>query len=57
MRECFKGHLSKLEIDACLDNLLNTSPPQIQVKQLNRAEGKPGPAAHLYSLAWANCSH
>ena len=51
MRECFKGHLSKLEIDACLDNLLNTSPPQIQVKQLNRAEGKPGPAAHLYSLA------
>ena len=51
MRECFKGHLSKLEIDACLDNLLNTSPPQIQVKQVNRAEGKPGPAAHLYSLA------
>ena len=51
MRESFKGHLSKLEIDACLDNLLNTSPPQIQVKQLNRAEGKPGPAAHLYRLA------
>lgn len=51
MRECFKGHLSKLEINACLDNLLNTSPPQIQVKQLARAEGKPGPSAHVYSLA------
>ncbi len=50
MRDCFKGHLSKLEIDACIDNLLKTSPPRIQVKQLPRAEGKPGPAAYVYSL-------
>jgi len=51
LRECFKGHLSKLEIDACLDHLLNTSPPQIHVNQIARVEGKPGPAAHVYSLA------
>lgn len=51
LRKCFKGHLSKLEIDACLDHLLNTSPPQIQVNQIARVEGKPGPAAHVYSLA------
>lgn len=51
LRECFKGHLSKLEIDACLDHLLNTSPPQIQIKQVPRVEGKPGPAALMYSLA------
>lgn len=50
LRECFKGHLSKVEIDACLNNLLNTSPPQIQVRQLARVEGKPGPSAHVYSL-------
>lgn len=50
LRECFKGHLSKVEIDACLNNLLNTSPPQIQVSQLARMEGKPGPSAHVYSL-------
>ncbi|MGV1045399.1 DUF3987 domain-containing protein [Limnohabitans sp.] len=51
LRGCFKGHLSKLEIDACLDYLLNTSPPQIQTRQLPRVEGKPGPAALMYSLA------
>ena len=50
-RECFKGHLSKLEINACLDNLLNTSPPQIKVMQLARVEGKPGPTALVYRLA------
>ena len=56
LRECFKGHLSKLEIDACLDYLLNTSPPKIQVKQPARVKGKPGPSAHVYSLFCANLS-
>ncbi len=51
LRECFKGHLNKLEIDACLDNLLNSSPPQILVKQIERIEGKPGPSALIYTPA------
>lgn len=50
LRDCFKGHLNKLDIDACLENLLSTSPPQIQVKQSVRVLGKPGPVAKVYSL-------
>ena len=51
VRKCFQGHLSKMEIDTCLDHLLGMSPPKIQVEVVARADGLPGGPARIYSLA------
>ena len=39
VRKCFQGHLSKVEIDACLDHLLGMSPPKIKVQVMARSDG------------------
>jgi hypothetical protein len=51
VRKCFQGHLSKVEIDACLDHLLGMSPPKIKVQVMARSDGLPGGPRRAYSLA------
>lgn len=51
VRKCFQGHLSKVEIDACLDHLLGLSPPKIKVQVMARSDGLPGGPRRAYSLA------
>lgn len=50
-RQCFKGHVAKGMLDQALDHLLTTTPPTIEVKELPRADNKPGAKTKRYQLA------
>jgi hypothetical protein len=51
---CFKGHLSKIELDRALDELLSTTPPLIEVETVSRVQGAGSPTK-FYKLA-ADCA-
>jgi hypothetical protein len=48
--DCFKGKLSKEQIDSCLDYLLSTTPPKIHVEWQQRPDDSPGSPTRFYSL-------
>lgn len=48
--ECFKGHVPKMQIDACLDNLLEATPPKICVQIIQRSVDAPGSQTRVYRL-------
>lgn len=52
---CFNGHKSKSLIDKALDELLTSSPAQIEVQTIPRPKGSPGTATKIYLLA-AKCA-
>lgn len=54
--ECFKGHKSKSLIDKALDELLVSSPAQIEVKTVPRPKDSPGTPTKIYQLP-ANCAN
>jgi hypothetical protein len=60
-RLCFKGHLSKINIDRTIDELLCASPPLIEVVTVPRINGNGSPTK-FYKLTAdsadsANCEH
>ena len=50
-RNCFQGHVSKSRIDAAIDELLASNPPQIQIETTPRPKGNPGSPTKKYKLA------
>jgi hypothetical protein len=56
---CFRGHTSKDKLDAAIDELLTTSPPQIEVETVARVKGESGPPTKYYKLVanYANCAN
>jgi hypothetical protein len=58
IKVCFKGHVSKDKLDAAIDELLTTSPPQIEVETVARAKGESGSSTKYYKLSAnsANCA-
>jgi putative DNA primase/helicase len=48
--ECFKGRVQKMQIDACLDNLLEATPPKICVQIIQRSVDAPGSQTRVYRL-------
>jgi hypothetical protein len=50
-RDCFGGHVSKMQIDAALDELLAETPPKIIVQAVPRSKGNPGASTKFYRLA------
>ena len=53
---CFNGHVSKVCIDAALDELLSSNPPQIIVDSVPRPKGSPGSPQKFYQIAGAKCA-
>ena len=60
---CFQKHATKARLDAALDELLSSNPPQITVESKPRAKGLPGNATKIYrvcaakSAKSAKCEH
>jgi hypothetical protein len=50
---CLKGHTSKTRLDAALDELLSSNPPQITVESVPRPKGSPGNATKIYQITGA----
>lgn len=48
--DCFQRHTSKSRIDAALDELLSSNPPQIKVETIPRKKDSPGSATKIYQL-------
>jgi len=59
VKVCFKGHVSKGQLDRAIDELLTASPPQIEVETIARAKGESGTATKYYKLVAnsANCAN
>jgi hypothetical protein len=49
--ECFQGHASKSTIDAAIERLLLSSPPQITVQPEPRIRGARGRQTNIYALS------
>lgn len=49
--ECLRGKVPKARIDACLERLLDCTPPKITVQWGERADGAPGAPLRVYRLA------
>lgn len=58
MKECFKGHMTKQNLDRAIDELLTASPPLIEVEATKREKGV-GSGTKYYKLAAnsANCEY
>lgn len=58
MKECFKGHITKQNLDRAIDELLTASPPLIEVEATKREKGV-GSGTKYYKLAAnsANCEY
>jgi len=48
--ECFRGKVSKIQIDASLEYLLGGTPPRISVQLVERQLGAPGTPTQVYRL-------
>jgi len=48
--KCFRGKVSKVRLDACLEQLLSATPPKISVQWSERADGAPGAPLRVYRL-------
>lgn len=48
--ECFRGHVSKVQIDAAIEGLLHTGPPRISVQIIPRPKMSPGKPTTVYRL-------
>ncbi|MBK9441393.1 MAG: hypothetical protein IPN53_08795 [Comamonadaceae bacterium] len=48
--DCFKGRITKAQIDACLDHLLTATPPKICVQVIQRSVDAPGSQTRIYRL-------
>jgi hypothetical protein len=48
--DCFKGRITKAQIDACLDHLLTATPPKICVQVIQRSVDAPGSHTRIYRL-------
>ncbi len=46
--ECFRGKVSKVRLDACLEHLLSATPPKVSVQWGERADGAPGAPLRVY---------
>lgn len=59
VKVCFKGHVSKAQLDRAIDELLTASPPQIEVETTPRKNGESGSATKYYQLVAnsANCAN
>ncbi|MDP2416199.1 MAG: hypothetical protein U1D25_00685 [Hydrogenophaga sp.] len=55
-RECFKGRVNKVVLDAAIDELLKANPPAIEVEVQARKEG-PGSGTKIYRLPTANAAN
>ncbi|MGV0984379.1 MAG: DUF3987 domain-containing protein [Limnohabitans sp.] len=51
--ECFRGKVSKTNIDGALAHLLSATPPKISVLRAERRDGAPGAPLRVYRLAMA----
>jgi putative DNA primase/helicase len=49
--ECFRGKVSKAQIDASLEHLLSSTPPKISVQWVERSDGAPGAPSRVYRRA------
>lgn len=49
--ECFRGRVSKAQMDASLDHLLAATPPKICVEWVERPADAPGAPSRIYKLA------
>lgn len=48
--ECFRGHVSKVQIDAAINGLLNSGTPCIRVQIVPRSKASPGNPTTFYQL-------
>ena len=48
--ECFRCKVPKVQLDACLEQLLAATPPKITVQWAERADGAPGAPLRVYRL-------
>jgi hypothetical protein len=49
--ECFRGRVTKIQLDASLDHLLRATPPRIGVQWVERSVDAAGSATRIYHLA------
>ena len=47
-RQCFGGHVSKVQLDKALDELLQSAPPTIELEIVRRPKGEPGSPTKFY---------
>ena len=50
-RDCFVGHIGRVQLDKALDELLTATPPTIELEIVSRPKGEPGSPTKYYRLA------
>ena len=50
-RDCFDGHIGRVQLDKALDELLTATPPAIALETVPRPKGEPGSPTKFYTPA------